>query len=298
MACGTLTRVSPTSRGRRPKKKPAGPWRSRRDEDAPFAAILREVGHELAEAGDALDAELTVSALAGSWWDLELVDADPEAEFGERLVAHAAGRRNSRPALALLRVVAELGTPAQREAASRGADALAADGVPDPTWADDLRTVRHTGSWAYGDVFGDQTSVLLAFDRPGRPHGAMVLVDHTLGGIAKDAFIVDDLGAALGEMRAMASDLLWVRELTAAEASALLVPAFAATTPAGNSRSMRISAMPARSSLPGCACFRSRRRSCRADRRIPSRSPRSSSPRTPGRATPTPSRPARTSSHG
>jgi hypothetical protein len=221
--------VSPTSRGRRPKKKPAGPRRNRRDDDAPFAAILREAGHELAEAGDALDAELTVSALAGSWWDLELIDADPEAEFGERLVAHAAGRRNSRPALALLRVVAELGTPAQREAASRGADALAAAGVPDPTWADDLRMVRHTGSWAYGDVFGDQTSVLLAFDRPGRPHGAMVLVDHTLGGIAKDAFIVDDLGATLGEMRAMASDLLWVRELTAAEAAALLVPAFAAT---------------------------------------------------------------------
>jgi hypothetical protein len=221
--------VSPTSRGRRPKKKPAGPRRSRRDEDAPFAAILREAGHELAEAEDALDAELAVSALVGSWWDIELLDADPEVEFGERLVAYAAGRRTSRPALALLRVVAELGTPAQREAASRGADALAAAGVPEPPWADDLRTARHTGSWAYGDVFGDQTSVLLTFDGPGRPHGAMVLVDHTLGGIAKDAFVVDDPGATLGEMRAMAGDLLWLRELAAAEAAALLVPAFAAT---------------------------------------------------------------------
>jgi hypothetical protein len=221
--------VSPTSRGRRPKKKPAGPRRSRRDDDAPFAAILREAGRDLAEADDALDAELTVSALAGSWWDIELIDADPEVEFGERLVAYAAGRRTSRPALALLRVIAELGTPAQREAASRGADALAAAGVPDPAWADDLRTVRHTGSWAYGDVFGDQTSVLLAFDRPGRPHGAMVLIDHTLGGIAKDAFVVDDPDATLGEVRAMAGDLLWVRELAAAEAAALLVPAFAAT---------------------------------------------------------------------
>ena len=41
--------------------------------------------------------------------------------------------------------------------------------------------------------------------------------------------IVDDPAATLGEMRAMASDLLWVRELAAAEAAALLVPAFAAT---------------------------------------------------------------------
>ena len=78
--------------------------------------------------------------------------------------------------------MAELGTPAQRKAAAAGAAALAAAGVPDPAWADDLRTVQHTGSWAYGDVFGDQTSVLLAFDRPRRPHGVMVLVDHTLGG--------------------------------------------------------------------------------------------------------------------
>ncbi|HEX5812002.1 MAG TPA: hypothetical protein VFY38_07890, partial [Pseudonocardia sp.] len=194
--------MSPTSRGRRPKRKAAGPRNRRRDEDAPLAAMLREIGHDLADAADALDAELIVSVLAGSWWDLELGDADPEVEFGERLVAYAAGRRNSRPALALLRVMAELGTPAQRKAAAAGAAALAAAGMPDPAWADDLRTVQHTGSWAYGDVFGDQTTVLLAFDRPRRPHGVMVLVDHTLGDIAKDAFVVDDPGETLGDMRA------------------------------------------------------------------------------------------------
>ena len=222
--------MSPTSRGRpKKKKKAAGPRNRRRDEDAPLAAILREIGHDLAESTNVLDAELAVSALAGSWWDVELVDADPEVEFGERLVAYAAGRRTSRPALALLRVMAVLGTPAQREAAAAGAAALAAAGVPDPTWAGDLRTVRHVGSWAYGDVFGDQTSVLLAFDRPARPHGVMVLVDHTLGGIAKDAFVVDDADATLGDMRANTDETAWVRELTDVDAATLLVPAFAAT---------------------------------------------------------------------
>ena len=221
--------MSPTSRGRRPKRKAAGSRNRRRDEDAPLAAMLREIGHDLAEATDALDAELSVSAVAGSWWDLELGDADPEVEFGERLVAYAAGRRNSRPALALLRVMAELGTPAQREAAAAGAAALAVAGVPDPAWAGDLRTVRHTGSWAYGDVFGDQTTVLLTFDRPARPHGVVVLVDHTLGGIAKDAFVVDAPGETLGDVQAMADETAWVRELAAGEAAALLVPAFAAT---------------------------------------------------------------------
>ena len=217
--------VSPTSRGRRPKRKAAGPRNRRRDEDAPFAAMLREIGDELAGSTDVLEAELIVSTLAGSWWDIELGDADPEVELGERLVAYAAGRRNSRPALALLRVMAELGTPAQREAAAAGAAALAASGVPGPAWADDLRRVRHTGSWAYGDVFGDETSVLLAFDRPGRPHGVMVLVDHTLDGIAKDAFVVDDPGGTLGDMRATADETAWVRELTDVDAATLLVPA-------------------------------------------------------------------------
>ncbi len=57
----------------------------------------------------------------------------------------------------------------------------------------------------------------------------VVLVDHTLGGIAKDAFVVDAPGETLGDMQAMADETAWVRELAAGEAAALLVPAFAAT---------------------------------------------------------------------
>jgi hypothetical protein len=224
--------VSPTSRGRRPKKKSekkSGPSRGRRpSEDAGLARVLREIGQELAEARDALDAELAVSSIAGSWWDLDMGDADPEVEIGERLVAHAAGRRRNPAALALLRVMAELGTPAQRRAAAEGAAAHAAGGVPEPAWVGGLDTARHTGSWAYGDVYGDQTSVLLAFDRP-RPHGIAVLVDHTLGGYAKDAFVVDDPAATLREIQDLADDTIWVRELPPAEAAAMLVPAFAAT---------------------------------------------------------------------
>ena len=219
--------MSPTSRGRRPKRK-ATPRSRRRDDDV-VAGLLREIGRDLAAADDALDAELAVSIHAGAWWDLDLADADPEVEVGERLVAYAASRRGSRPALALLRVLAEIGTPGQRTAAAAGAAALAESGVPDPAWVDDLSRVEHTGTWAQGDVFGDQTGILLLFDRPGRPHGIMVLVDHTLGGIAKDAVVIDDPSSAVDDLRAMADDLLRVRELSADEAAAVLVPAFAAT---------------------------------------------------------------------
>ena len=191
--------------------------------------MLREIGHELAESRDVLEAELIVSTLAGSWWDIELGDADPEVEFGERLVAYAAGRRNSRPALALLRVMAELGTLRAAGGRSRGRRRPRR-----------LRCARPGvgGRPAHGATHRElgvrrrlrrQTSVLLAFDRPGRPHGVMVLVDHTLGGIAKDAFVVDDPGETLGDMRAMADETAWVRELADVDAATLLVPAFAAT---------------------------------------------------------------------
>lgn len=213
--------VSLTSRKRRKNA-------SRPRADGPLDRILREIARDLAAAPDALEAELAVSALAGTWWDLDLIDADPETEFGDRLVAQAAGRRSA-SALALLRVMAELGTPRQRAAAAAGADALAARGVTDPSWLPELTAVRHTGSWAHGDVYGDQTSVLLAFEGPGRPHGLVVLVHHTLGGIAKDVFVTGDTAGVRADLRGLRGPTTWVRDLTPEEAAALLVPAFVAT---------------------------------------------------------------------
>jgi hypothetical protein len=125
--------------------------------------------------------------------------------------------------------MAELGAPRQRAAAAAGADALAAAGVTDPPWLPELTAVRHTGSWAHGDVYGDQTNVLLAFEAPARPHGLVVLVDHTLDGIAKDAFVTGDVAGVLADLRSLREPTTWIRDLTPEEAAALLVPAFAAT---------------------------------------------------------------------
>lgn len=224
---GTVSVVSPKSRGRR--RKPAA--RSHRDDpfgDALLSKMVRDVGRDLDGIDDALQAELCVSALLGSWWNLFLVDADPEVVLGERLVA-AAGRRRTTAALGLLRAVAVLGTARQRAAAATAADALAAKGVTEPVWAGDLAGARVSWAWGYGDVYGDQSSVLLAVERGDGSHGVIVLVDHALGGIAKDAFVTDDPAGTLADIRSLAEPGVWVRELAPEEAAGLLAPAFAAT---------------------------------------------------------------------
>jgi hypothetical protein len=79
--------MSPPSRGRK-RKKPA--TRARRQPppgpEMMVARIAQDAFGVLEGTTDALDAELFVSELLGSWWGLP-VEVDPEAELGERLVA-------------------------------------------------------------------------------------------------------------------------------------------------------------------------------------------------------------------
>ncbi|MBW0093014.1 DUF1841 family protein [Pseudonocardia sp. KRD-184] len=218
--------MSPESGGR--KRGPAA--RERRDDptgDAMLSRAVRDVGRDLDGIDDALQAELCVAALLGTWWGVFLVDADPEVVLGERLVAMA-GRKRTTTALGLLRAIAVLGTAGQRAAAAAAAEALAAKGVGEPAWAGELAGRRVSWAWGYGDVYGDQTSVLLAVEH-GVPHGVIVLVDHAMGGIAKDAFVTDDPTGTLADIRSLDEPGVWVRELTLEEAARLLVPAFTAT---------------------------------------------------------------------
>jgi Domain of unknown function (DUF1841) len=219
--------VSPQSKGRKRNKSGA---RGRNQPPGPEMMVARMAQgafRALEEATDALHAELYVSELLGSWWGLP-VDADPDAELGDRVVAYAARRRRA-GAVALLRAVAQLGTEQQRKEAAGAADALVASGVDEPAWARALGTERLAGTSVYGDVFGDQSSVLLVVERGGARHGVVALVDHNIG-IVKEAFVTDDPNAARADLAAIArhpsTDF---REITAEEAAALVVPAFVAT---------------------------------------------------------------------
>jgi Domain of unknown function (DUF1841) len=220
--------VSPQSKGR--KRKQSG-TRGRNEPPGPAAVVAsmaQSAFRELESGGDALDAELYVSELFGAWWGQFHGAADPEVLLGEGLVAHAA-RRPRAGAVGLLRVIASVGTESQREQAAAAADALVASGVDEPAWTAVLGTERISAAWSYGDVFGDQTSVLLIVERADRRHGVVVLVDHILGGIAKDAFVTDEPDGVLADLRELADATTDVCEIAPDAAAALLVPAFAET---------------------------------------------------------------------
>jgi hypothetical protein len=228
--------VSPKSRGRkkRPRTRKAAhvPQEHLSAEDALaqiFERLLREAGTELAGLIDPLEAELLFSEMAGAWSDQVLVDADPEVVFGEGLITYAE-RDGSPAALAVLRGFAALGTETQRHQAAAAVARLAGLGVTEPRWRLRPAGLTVTGCWAYRDVYGDQTSVLLTCHRDGQSHGVVILVDHTLGGLAREAFVVDDPDAALADIRAQAAGpMLRLWELAPSEARGLVEPAFEVT---------------------------------------------------------------------
>jgi uncharacterized protein DUF1841 len=227
-ASGTVDGVSPQSRGRKRKKSGA---RGRNEPPGPEELIAR-LGQgafdELESTSGALEAELCVSDLLGMWWGQYGGPADPEVLFGEGLVAYASRKR--RPgAVGLLRLIAVLGTDPQREHAAAAADGMVASGAAEPEWARELGAERVAGAWTYGDVFGDQTSVLLVVERAGFRHGVVVLVDHTLDGIVRDAFLTEEPDEVLADIRELDDTITYVREIAPEEAAALLVPAFART---------------------------------------------------------------------
>jgi hypothetical protein len=220
--------MSPRSEGRG-RGAPGARRNGATGPDVHAERILRDAVRELAAATDALHAELYVSVVLGAWWGRTVPDGDPEVVFGEELVARAAGKRLP-GAVALLRVIAVLGTPRQRELAAVAADALVASGVGEPAWVRTLGTERAVEARTYGDVYGDQSTVLLVVERDGSRHGLVAMVDHTIGGMAEEAFFTDDPDGARAELRGLADEHSVVeRELSLDDAAAVLVPAFAAT---------------------------------------------------------------------
>ena len=152
------------------------------------------------EVENALDAEMFASWLV-STWNLgpgALIDADPEEKIGLRVVAaleHAGDAR----ALAALRAIEAVGSDLVAPASGRAADLLAGAGVAEPAWRDDLGAASGLRALIMRDtVFDDAANVIVEFERPGnQPYVVTVLIDHNLGGIAKD-FIV---GSTLAEFK-------------------------------------------------------------------------------------------------
>jgi hypothetical protein len=176
----------------------------------PYEAVLH-AARDVARLDCALDAEMLGTALLGSVYAIAEEDrAGAVRDFVGGFLS-ATIRRRTASATTIRNVFATLVPDADGAATvKRGAQA--------PAWSDQLGKVRLTGSYAYGDVYGDQTSYLATFayedgDSGGPEHAMVALVDHNIG-ITKDVFVGGPAERILEQVRQMcASDeLTWFRE--------------------------------------------------------------------------------------
>jgi len=123
--------------------------------------------------------------------------ADVLADVVPQLVRHPCAE-----ALAMARVLAAVGPAEIRPAAAMVADQLAADGQTDMPWAAGLGQPEPVRFFGYGDIFGDQQSLVSVFSYGRARHAVVVLIDYLLGGGVKDCYLVEYTEALREEYRA------------------------------------------------------------------------------------------------
>lgn len=182
----------------------------------PYDAVI-EAASGVTTVQTALEAELLGAALLGGVYAVADAPgggndrASAVQEFIGRFLAHTARKRGP-AARALRSVFATLGQDAPGAARVR-------PGTNAPAWTSQLGRVKLVGTWAYGDVYGDQTSYLAIFayedtESGGGEHAAVALVDHNIG-IVKDLFVSEPGGRVLEEVRRAADsdDFIWLTEV-------------------------------------------------------------------------------------
>jgi hypothetical protein len=176
----------------------------------PYDAVLH-AARDVAKLDCALDGEMLGAALLGSVY--AVAENDRAAAVRDFVAAFlgATTRRRTASATTIRSIFASL-VP---DAAGAG-DVKA--GAQAPAWAAQLGRVRPTGCYAYGDVYGDQTSYLVTYayedsDEGGSDHALVALVDHNIG-ITKDLYVGSPASRILDQVREMcaADELTWFRE--------------------------------------------------------------------------------------
>ncbi|TDQ48218.1 hypothetical protein [Actinorugispora endophytica] len=143
----------------------------------------------------ALDAELVVSELLGSWQGPRVHGIDANRLIGEGLLDYA--RRDATPAaLALLTGVASLGASHRhRMKAGRGARELVERGIARPRWASSPNTARPVEAYVSRSRFGDTDELVCTYryerdyDAEDTEHALITVIDHNSGGILRDAWV-------------------------------------------------------------------------------------------------------------
>jgi hypothetical protein len=145
--------VSPVSRGRKKKNKPA-----HRPRDV-FGQALHDF-KSFGSLADPLLAEVSVGDV------IEQLPAGRVIEYAES--------RPSPVSLAFLRALRAVG---DSEEAGAAADRLAARGVSEPVWAEIIGQLTLGECWEFADVYGDVVVELVLFERAGVRHALVASVD-------------------------------------------------------------------------------------------------------------------------
>ena len=173
-----------------------------------YEAVLH-AARDVTELDCALDAEMLGTALLGSVYAVATEDRSGSVrDFVGRFLD---ATPPSGPAAATIRAVFAALVP--------DADGAAAvePGPQAPPWVTELGRARATGCYAYGDVYGDQTSYLVTFAYEdalagGPDHAVVALIDHNIG-IAKDVFVASSAEGLLTQVRKLCAEdeLMWFR---------------------------------------------------------------------------------------
>jgi hypothetical protein len=194
------------------------------------SVVLSEARQVLAHIHRPIDAELwgsdMIGALSGHATGGD--DAGVMAELATSLVP-AAERDGTPEALALLRILAAIGSPELQAAAAHAARRVAGRGVPDQDWATVIGSPTVGQCWHYSDVGGRQESLTVSFGYGEAEHALSVLIDHGRGGKIKDAW-VDDADGLLDKtwLAAENDPLIVFEEIQPADARERLARAVAA----------------------------------------------------------------------
>jgi hypothetical protein len=150
--------------------------------------VLATQGPDILRERDSLRAEEWASGVLGLFASLPVPGEDDPAEaIGSRLIALARLAATTE-ALVCVKALAAVTTGRLRQRAAQAARALTSAGVETPVWAAAVGSSIPTEAWRATDCCGDQDSIMIGFVQPnGTEHSVVALIDHLLGGVAKDA---------------------------------------------------------------------------------------------------------------
>ena len=193
-----------------------------------FDGVLRSAATHLCRAEQPLAAEVWASGLMAVW-ESGPGGGEQQRAFGDALIRHARSE-GSPEAMAVLVALGAVAPPRLATKARTAAAGLTRKGVPAPAWAGQVGQAAATEAWIGRDTYGDQEIVIVGFAYPeGGEHSICVLVDHNLGGIAKDAYPGGPLSATLERWQEAESSGIVLAPVTLADAAGRIADALVAT---------------------------------------------------------------------